>query len=69
MIGSIAREYLEVIDHIRYGQFANTHELRYLEGQRALLHQQMIELLGYEPTMAQVRAIALQAQAEGDYDG
>ncbi len=33
MIGSIAREYLEVIDRINYGQFASKRELRYLEGQ------------------------------------
>ncbi len=69
MIGSIAREYLEVIDRISYGQFASKRELRYLEGQRALLHQQLTELLGYEPTVAQARALALQAQARGDYDG
>ncbi len=69
MIGSIAREYLEVIDRISYGQFSSTRELRYLEGQRALLHQQLTELLGYEPTIAQARALALHAQARGDYDG
>ena len=68
MIGSIAREYVEVIDRIRYGQFADTDELRYLEGQRALLHQQLMELLGGEVTVGEARGLALQAQAGGDYD-
>jgi hypothetical protein len=68
MIGSIAREYVEVIDSIRYGQFADVSELRYLEGQRALLHQQLMELLGREVTVREARILALQAQAGGDYD-
>jgi hypothetical protein len=68
MIGSIAREYIEVIDRIQYGQFTSKQELRYLEGMRALLHRQLTELLGYEPTVAQAQALALQSQAGGDYD-
>jgi hypothetical protein len=67
MISSIAREYVEVIDRIRYGQFAGTDELRYLEGQRALLHQQLLELLGREVTVREARVLALQAQARGEY--
>ena len=68
MISAIARDYVEVIDSIHYGQFAGTDELRYLEGQRALLHQQLVELLGREVTVREARALALQAQAGGDYD-
>ena len=67
MIGGIAREYVEVIDRIRYGQFTNTDELRYLEGQRALLHQQLMELLGRGVTVREARVLALQAQAGGEY--
>jgi hypothetical protein len=68
MISSIAREYVEVIDRIRYGQFADTDELRYLEGQRALLHQQLVELLGRQVTAMEARVLALHAQAGGEYD-
>jgi hypothetical protein len=67
MISGIAREYVEVIDLIRYGQFTDTDELRYLEGQRALLHQQLMELLGQEITVSEARGLALQAQAGGEY--
>jgi hypothetical protein len=67
MIGSIAREYVDVIDRIRYGQFVSTDELRYLEGQRALLHEQLMELLGREVTVREARVLALQAQAGGEY--
>jgi hypothetical protein len=67
MISGIAREYVDVIDRIRYGQFTDTDELRYLEGQRALLHQQLMELLGREVTVSEARVLALQAQAGGEY--
>ena len=67
MISSIAREYVDVIDRIRYGQFVSTDELRYLEGQRALLHEQLMELLGREVTVREARVLALQAQAGGTY--
>ena len=67
MISGIAREYVDVIDRIRYGQFVSTDELRYLEGQRALLHQQLMELLGREVTVREAQALALQAQAGGEY--
>jgi hypothetical protein len=67
MIGSIAREYVDVIDRIRYGQFVSTDELHYLEGQRALLHEQLMELLGREVTVREARVLALQAQAGGEY--
>ncbi len=57
-----------MIDRIRYGQFEDVYELRYLEGQRALLHQQLVELLGREEvTVEQVRALALLQPGE-DWD-
>jgi hypothetical protein len=67
VIASIGREYLEVIDRIQYSEFGSKEELRYLESQRVLLHQQLRELLGYEPTVEQVRSIVLDAQARGEY--
>ena len=66
MIGSIAREYVEAIDRIQYGRFSSKQELRALEGQRALLHQQLTELLGHEPTVEEARALAMQSRARGE---
>jgi len=62
MIGSIAKEYLWVIDQIRYGQFRNTRELRWLEGQRALLHQQMVELLDRPVDIQTARRLAARSR-------
>ena len=68
MLASIAAEYVETIDRIHYGRFSNKQELRHLEGQRALLHQQLTELLGHEPTVEEARAIVLQSRARGKGD-
>lgn len=66
MLASIASEYVETIDRIRYGRFSNKQELRHLEGQRALLHQQLTELLGHEPTVDEARTLMLQSRARGE---
>jgi hypothetical protein len=66
VLASVAAEYVETIDRIRYGRFSNEQELRHLEGQRALLHQQLIELLGHEPTLEEARALVLQSRARGE---
>lgn len=62
MIGQIATEYLWTIDQIRYGQFRDKKHLRYLEGQRGLLHQQMVELLDRPVTMETVRRLAARSR-------
>jgi hypothetical protein len=67
MLVSLAKEYLKTINHIRYRQFRDHEELRWLEGQRGLLHRQMTELLGHKPEMSEVRALVLEAQAAGYY--
>lgn len=66
MLASIAAEYVETIDRIRHGRFSNKQELRRLEGQRALLHQQLTELLGHEPTIEEARTLVLQSRAKGE---
>ena len=58
MTSSIAREYLDTIDRIRYSKFKNKRDLRWLEGQRALLHRQLTELTGKRVTVALTRRLA-----------
>ena len=70
MLESLAREYLEVIDKIRYSEFADEEELRWLEGQRGLLHDQLCDLLGVphdSDITDRARAIVLGALGEGRY--
>ena len=62
MLNSLAKEYLWMIDRIRWGEFRNTRELRWLEGQRALLHQQMTELLGRPVDMQTARRLAARSR-------
>ena len=59
MKAQLAQEYLETIDKIKYGNFASKRELRHLEGQRALLHAQLSELVGRRVTVANARTIKL----------
>jgi len=64
---AIAEDYLETIDRIRYAQFSSHSELHWLEGQRALLHQQLVELLGHSPTVREVRTLVLEEHLAGCY--
>lgn len=68
VLESLAREYLDIIDRIRYSDFADQNELRWLEGQRGLLHDQPCDMLGIShdsDITEQARAIVLGAQGEG----
>jgi len=68
MLVSVAREYLAVIDRIRYSEFEDDAELRWLEGQRGVLHDQLCDLLGVphdRDITAQARVIDLEARGEG----
>jgi hypothetical protein len=58
MKNSVAREYLQVHDHIRYGRFRGHAELEQLQRQKATLHGQLNELCGHRVTVAEARQIA-----------
>ena len=62
MIGQIAKEYLWMIDQIRYGEFRDSKDLRWMEGQRAVLHQQMVELLGHPVDIETIRRLAARSR-------
>lgn len=66
---SIAKEYIETIRTIAFGQ-GSMEEIRELEGQRAVLHEQLLTMLelkrNSENDMVQLaQAIILEARAEG----
>ena len=61
-MGQIASEYLWIIDQIRYGQFRDKQHLHYLEGQRAVLHQQLVELLGQPVDIETARRLATRSR-------
>lgn len=68
MLESLAHEYLEIIDRIQYGDFADRDELQWLAGQRAVIHDQICNLLGIahdSDITERVRAIVLGSQGEG----
>jgi hypothetical protein len=62
LIGAIAQEYLSVIDRLRWGEFTDKREQRWLEGQRALLHQQLVELTGRQVTVQMARQLAARSR-------
>jgi len=62
MIGSVAREYLDVIYKIGHAQFRGKSDLRWLEGQRRMLHDQLERLIGKHVTVAIARRLAARSR-------
>lgn len=69
LLASTAKEYLDTIRQISFGQ-GSVDEIRELEGQRAVLHDQLLSMLGMARSSDQdmvrlAQQIVLQARAEG----
>lgn len=69
LLASTAKEYLETIRQIAFGQ-GTVEEIRELEGQRAVLHEQLLSMLGLnrsseESMVSLAQVIVLEARAEG----
>ena len=62
MSANLAREYLDIIDKIRYGQFRDKKHLHWLEGQRAVLHNQLERATGKSVTVAMARRMAARSR-------
>jgi hypothetical protein len=62
MLGSLAREYLDVIERLRWGEFRDKQEQRWLEGQRGLLHRQLEQVSGERVTVRKARRWATRSR-------
>lgn len=59
---SLCREYVDLIDAMRHGRYT-TAELRTLDSQRQVTHNQLIDIVGEQDDMyAYARAVLLAAQ-------
>jgi hypothetical protein len=69
LVARTAKEYLETIRAIQFGQ-GTIEEIHEFEGQRAVLHDQLLSMLGLtrssdEDMVRLAQSIVLQARAEG----
>ena len=62
MTNSIAKEYINVVDRIRTGNYRNRQTLAWLERERTTLHQQLRELCGGAVSMAKARKLSARSR-------
>jgi hypothetical protein len=70
LLVTTAQEYIETIRQIAFAQVSSPEEIRILEGQRGVLHEQLLSLLGMDRSSEEdmvklAQVIVLEARAEG----